>query len=180
MQDLSLHILDIVENSINAGAKNIEISIREDRARDLLTIEIADDGCGMNDGGLKKAADPFWTTRETRRVGLGLSLFEQAATMAGGTLSIDSQPGVGTRVTASFQFSHIDRKPLGDMANTLLTLIVGNPGVEFSYSYQNDESHVSLNTREIKARLGSVPIGSPEGISLLRRRLAKVGTESRS
>lgn len=180
MQDLSLHVLDIVENSINAGAKNIGISIREDRGKDLLTIEIADDGCGMNNAGLKKAVDPFWTTRETRRVGLGLSLFEQAAQMAGGALSIDSQAGVGTRVTASFQFSHIDRKPLGDMANTLLTLIVGNPAVEFSYSYQSDESDVVLNTREIKAQLGPVPIGSPEGISLLRRRLATVGTKARS
>lgn len=178
MQDLSLHVLDIVENSIDAGASSVEISIREDRDKDLLSIEIADDGCGMNETVLKKAADPFWTTRETRRVGLGLSLFEQAAQMAGGTLKIDSQPEVGTRVTASFQSSHIDRKPLGELTNTLLTLIVAHPDMEFSYSYESDESKVSMNTKEIKARLGSVQIGSSEGISLLRRELANMRTKA--
>jgi DNA mismatch repair ATPase MutL len=178
MQDLSLHVLDIVENSIDAGAKNVEISIREDRERDVLTIEIADDGCGMNEAVLEKAADPFWTTRETRRVGLGLSLFEQAAQMAGGTLKIDSQPEVGTRVTASFQSSHIDRKPLGKLTNTLLTLIVAHSDVEFSYSYEGDESKVSMNTKEIKARLGSIQISSSEGISLLRKELANMRTKA--
>jgi anti-sigma regulatory factor (Ser/Thr protein kinase) len=178
MQDLSLHVLDIVENSIDAGAKNVEISIREDRERDVLTIEIADDGRGMTETVLKKAADPFWTTRETRRVGLGLSLLEQAARMAGGALKIDSRPGAGTTVTATFQHSHIDRKPLGNMADTLLTLIVAHPGVEFTYSHQSEESQVFLNTKEIKTQLSSAPLSSPEGISLLRKTLATMRTKA--
>lgn len=178
MQDLSLHVLDIVENSIDAGAKNVEISIREDRERDVLTIEIADDGRGMNEAVLKKAADPFWTTRTTRRVGLGLSLFEQAARMTGGAFTIDSRPGVGTTVTARFQHSHIDRKPLGDMADTLLTLIVSHPGVEFTYSYQSEESQVFLNTKEIKAQLSSASMSSREGIGLIRKTMATMRTKA--
>lgn len=174
MQDLSLHILDVVENSIDAGAGNVEIAIREDRVKDRLTVEIADDGCGMDEAELKQATDPFYTTRQTRRVGLGLALFEQAARAAGGEMRVASQPGVGTTVTATFQRSHIDRKPLGDITGTLLTLIVAHPGVEFTYIHQDEESEVSFNTKEIKAQLGSLPLSSPEGLSVVRRGLESV------
>ncbi len=179
MQDLSLHILDIVENSIDAGAKNIEISICEDRETDLLSVEITDDGRGMSEAELEKATDPFWTTRQTRRVGLGLSLLEQAARAAGGELSIKSQPGVGTTVEARFQHSHIDRKPLGDVGSSLLALIVANPDVDFTYVHQQGGSEVRLSTEDIRAQLGPVSIAAPEGIGLLRRRLEKVRVKTR-
>lgn len=178
MQDLSLHILDIVENSVDAGAKNIALSIREDREKDLLWVEVVDDGRGMSEAALNKATDPFWTTRQTRRVGLGLSLLEQAAKVAGGGLRIESQLGGGTTVKAWFQHSHIDRKPLGNVAESLLTLIVANPDVDFVYVRQDGGSEVLLDTKEIKAQLGSVRIGSPEGIGLLRKRLREAGVEA--
>lgn len=180
MEDLSLHILDLVENSIGAGAKRVEILIREDRQKDLLSVEIADDGCGMSQSVLRKARDPFFTTRKTRRVGLGLSLFEQAARAAGGELKIESQPGAGTTVAALFQHSHIDRKPLGNIGDTLLTLIVANPEVEFVYTHRRDGAEVSLRTGDIRARLGPVPLSSPEGIAAVREGIEKVREQARS
>ena len=171
MEDLSLHILDIVENSIAAGAKHVIIWIRESQREDLVSIEIIDDGSGMEEAVLQKAADPFFTTRTTRRVGLGLALFEQAAKAAGGECKIASRCGAGTRVSAQFQFSHVDRQPLGDMAGTLLTLVVGNPQMEFSYRYQTDDSDVSFSTAEIKAKLHGTPICSPAGIAAVRKSL---------
>lgn len=171
MEDLSLHVLDIVENSIAAGAKHVVIWIRESRQEDLVSIEIVDDGRGMNEAVLQKATDPFFTTRTTRRVGLGLALFEQAARAAGGECKITSRCGAGTRVSALFQFSHVDRQPLGDMAGTLLTLVVGNPQMEFNYRYQTDDSDVSFSTAEIKAELDGTPIHSPAGIAAVRKSL---------
>lgn len=138
MQDLSLHILDIAENSIRAGAKAVEIRIKEDLKRDYLEIEIQDDGYGMEPSLLEKAIDPFFTTKSVRKVGLGLSLFKEAARIAGGDLVLHSEPGQGTKVKATFQHSHIDRKPLGDMAKTLITLIIGNREVHFQYFHRKD------------------------------------------
>jgi anti-sigma regulatory factor (Ser/Thr protein kinase) len=174
MEDLSLHVLDIAENSIAAGAQHVEIRVRESQREDRLSIEIIDDGRGLSEDMLQKATDPFFTTRTTRRVGLGLSLFEQAAKRAGGKFEIASGPGAGTKVTGVFQYSHVDRQPLGDMNETLLALVVGNPQVEFSYLHQSDGSEVSFSTKEIKAQLGDTPIGSPQGISAVRKSLEKV------
>jgi len=174
MEELSLHILDLVENCIAAGAKCVEIRIRENRQEDLLLIEITDDGSGMSEGVLRTARDPFFTTRTTRRVGLGLPLFEQAAKMAGGELRIESRPGAGTKVTGVFKHSHPDRQPLGDVAGTLLSLIVGNPQIDFAYLHQTGGSEISFSSREVKARLGGIPINSPEGIAAVRRSLEKV------
>ncbi|HHE38370.1 MAG TPA: ATP-binding protein, partial [Candidatus Cloacimonetes bacterium] len=122
MEDLSLHILDVVENSITANASKIIIKIREEKEKDLLVIEIKDNGKGMNEETVKKVLDPFYTTRTTRRVGLGLSLLQQAAKESNGDFEINSKPGVGTEIKASFQDSHIDRKPIGDMNSTIVTL----------------------------------------------------------
>src|SRR5512142_3272074 len=119
MEDLSLHILDIAENAINAGATAITIDIEENSAEDTLTIEITDNGCGMDADTLKHALDPFYTTRTTRRVGLGLPMLQEAATAANGFVDLRSVPGFGTAVRATFQSSHIDRKPLGDIAETI-------------------------------------------------------------
>jgi len=180
MEDLSLHVLDIAENSIAAGAKHVEIRVQENHRKDLLSIEITDDGCGMRGDMLQKATDPFFTTRTTRRVGLGLSLFEQAAKAAGGEFKIVSSPGVGTKVTGVFQYSHVDRQPLGDMEQTLLALIVGNPQIELTYLHQNDDSQVSFSTGEIQAQLGDMPINSPQGISAVRKSLEQVRQQVRS
>ena len=148
MEDLSLHILDIAENSITASAKRIEIRIDEDQAKDLLTIEIKDDGKGMDEQTLKKVLDPFFTTRTTRRVGLGLSLLAQAARESDGKIELDSKPGGGTTIRASFRYSHLDRKPMGDIDETLQTLVVGHPGIDFLYEHKKDNSIYRFDTRE--------------------------------
>jgi anti-sigma regulatory factor (Ser/Thr protein kinase) len=174
MEDLSLHILDIAENSLAAGATHVSIRIHEGCQEDRLTLEIADNGRGMGSGALQEAADPFFTTRTTRRVGLGLPLLEQAARRAGGELRIESRPGAGTKVTAVFQLSHIDRQPLGDVAGTLLSLVIGHPEVDFTYLHQRDGSEVSFSARETAAQLGGIPLSAPAGIAAVRRSLERV------
>ncbi|MHC4692817.1 MAG: ATP-binding protein [Planctomycetota bacterium] len=148
MEDLSLHILDIAENSISASAKRIEIRIDEDEGKDLLTIEIKDDGDGMDEETLQKVLDPFFTTRTTRRVGLGLSLLAQATRESDGTIELDSRPGEGTTIKASFRYSHLDRKPMGDIDETLKTLVVGHPGIDFLYEHKKNNSIYRFDTRE--------------------------------
>ena len=148
MEDLSLHILDIAENSISASAKRIEIRIDEDQAQDLLIIEIKDDGKGMDEQALQKVLDPFFTTRKTRKVGLGLSLLAQAARQSNGRIEINSGPGKGTTVKAVFRFSHLDRKPMGDIYETIRTLVAGNPGVNFLYEHKRNGSVYCFDTRE--------------------------------
>lgn len=150
MDDLSLHILDVVENSIEAGARNIEIEIVEDLKADRLTIVISDDGRGMDEATLKKVLDPFYTTRKVRRVGLGLSFLQQAAQLANGDLSIHSQVGQGTTVRATFQHSHIDRKPRGDMAKTLMTMIISHPDIRFRYAHQKNGQKGEIDTRDLE------------------------------
>lgn len=153
MEDLSLHILDIVENSIRAKASTVMIKVVEDIEKDLLTIEIRDNGQGMDEETVKKVLDPFFTTRTTRKVGLGLSLLSQAARESGGNIEIESQAGGGTRVKATFGYSHIDRKPVGNMEATLTTLIVGNPEVDFIYEHKKGELEYRLDTKEVRARI---------------------------
>lgn len=145
-----MHILDIVENSIRAHAKKIEIKIIEEKKKDLLTIEIIDDGKGMDKKTLKNVLDPFFTTKNTRRVGLGLSLLAQSAEESGGSIIIESKPGQGTKVKAVFGYSHIDRKPLGDVNKSLKVLIAANPDINFIYEYQKDNANYYLDTKGIK------------------------------
>jgi hypothetical protein len=151
LRELSLHILDIAENGITAGAGCIQILVNEARKEDLLTIVIEDNGRGMPVEKLKSPADPFITTRTTRRVGLGLSLLEAAARRCDGKLEIESEAGRGTRVVATFGYNHIDRAPLGDMAATITTLIMGNPQIDFVYTHIIDTKEFVLDTRELKA-----------------------------
>ena len=153
MEDLSLHILDVVENSIEANASKIEIKIIEKKNKDLLIIEIKDNGRGMNKETINKVLDPFYTTRTTRKVGLGLSLLAQAAKESNGDFEINSKPGVGTEVKASFQYSHIDCKPIGDMNDTLVTLIISHPEINFIYKYQNEEGNYILDSNKIKKEI---------------------------
>lgn len=171
MEDLSLHILDIAENSINAGATSIEIIIDEDVKRDLLKVEIADNGSGMDAKDKEKAMDPFYTTRTTRRVGLGLPFLDEATRMANGELDIHSQPGVGTIVRATFQLSHIDCKPIGNMAETITTLIAGQPAIDITYRHERDGHSVSLSTKEIRQQVDKVPLNSGEVLNFIRQYL---------
>jgi len=149
MEDLSLHILDIVENSIMASAGRVEISIELDTAADLLTLEISDDGRGMDEQTLKKALDPFFTTRTTRRVGLGLALLAQAARESGGEMDVSSRPNEGTRVRATFRLSHPDCKPMGDIAETIQTLVLSHPEINFVFQQKTDGSIHRFDSREI-------------------------------
>jgi anti-sigma regulatory factor (Ser/Thr protein kinase) len=171
MEDLSLHILDIAENSINAGATSIEITIDENIKQDVLKLEIADNGSGMDAKSVENAVDPFYTTRTTRRVGLGLPFLDEAARAANGRLEIDSQLGVGTKVIATFQLSHIDRKPIGNMADTITTLIAGWPEVDITYQHARDGHIASLSTKEIRRRVGEVSLNSGEVVSFVRQYL---------
>ena len=168
MEDLSLHILDIAENSIVAGAHNISIVVTEDAAHDLLTIEITDDGKGMSSEVLRNAADPFYTTRTTREIGFGLALLKEAAEMAGGGMEIQSTLNLGTKVRATFQLSHIDRKPLGDMVETITALLCSSVEIHVLYVHARDGNKVVFDTREIRDELGSISLNSVKAISVIR------------
>jgi hypothetical protein len=162
MTELALHILDIVQNSITGKATLIEITIHEDRKEDLLTIEIEDNGKGMNECEVKVAIDPYFTSRTTRKVGMGLSLFKQAAELCKGTLKLESTPGAGTKVKVDMQYSHIDRQPLGDIAGTIVLLISANPLIDFIYRHFTNEGSYVLDTKTIKDELGDVSIADPK------------------
>ncbi len=138
MQDLSLHVLDIAENSIAAKARRVAIRVEERHSKDLLVLEITDDGRGMGPRLLARALDPFVTTKKRKRIGLGLPLLAQAAQATGGRVKLRSAPGRGTTVRATFHLSHIDLQPLGDMAETLTVLMVGHPDVHFRYTHITD------------------------------------------
>jgi len=171
MQDLSLHILDVAENGIRAGANLISIKVDEDLERDRLSITIEDNGSGMKPDFLETVLDPFVTTRMRRTIGLGLPLFQQAAKQAGGELTIDSVPGRGTRVTATMSHSHIDRKPMGDVTETVTTLIQGNPEIDVLYTHRKERREYFLDTREIRRELEHIPMNSPEVVSLIHDNL---------
>jgi len=152
MKDLSLHILDIVENAIAASATRIKIVIVEDTQHDSLSLEIQDNGKGMDAEARERALDPFFTTRSTRRVGLGLPLLAQAAREGGGTLELASAPGQGTTVRAVFQLSHPDRKPLGDLGETLRTIVGGRPDLAVQFEYKRDSEIVAeFSTSSLRA-----------------------------
>ncbi len=168
MEDLSLHILDIAENSIAAGAKNIGIIILEDTKKDILKIEIIDDGKGMDPETKNKATDPFYTSRTTRKVGLGLPMLKEAAEAANGKVEINSQPGSGTKVTATFQLSHIDIKPIGNMSETLVALIAGNPNTEITYIEKMNNKKFIFDSSEVKNRIKDCQIYSPEVLIFIR------------
>ena len=173
MEDLSLHILDVAENGISAGATVISIAIEENTVTDWLTIVIEDNGKGMSSEFLEKVLDPFVTTRLTRKVGLGLSLFQQSAVEADVDLRVESESGIGTKVVVGMRYGHIDRKPMGDMGATMLTLIEGNPSVDFIYNHRKDSKVYCLDTREIRSELGDVPLNHPQVVTLIKNNLAE-------
>lgn len=171
MKDLSLHILDIVQNSIRANAKLIGIEIIEQPGDNQLIITITDDGSGMNPEQLKRAIDPFYTSRTTRKIGLGLSLFRQNAEMTGGTFSIKSDLGKGTQVTAVFGLNHLDRPIIGDLVGTLLILICTSGETNYVFKHQTPFGKFGLDTRDIKQTLENVPLNHPDIRSFLKEML---------
>lgn len=168
MKELSLHILDIAQNSVHADASLVQIAIEEQSSADTLSITVTDNGCGMDEAFLQRVRDPFTTTRTTRKVGMGIPLFEAAAIACGGGLEIQSHPGEGTVVCARFIRSHIDRAPVGDMPGTMCVLISGSPQVDFVYTHRVDEASFTFDTREIRTVLGDVPPDTPEVIAWIR------------
>ena len=162
MNELSLNVLDIAQNSVKAQATLIEISVNADTAADLLTIVIRDNGKGMSSEQLERVCDPFFTTRTTRRVGLGIPFSKLAAESAGGDFSIESQEGKGTSVTASFVISNIDRMPLGDMCATIHALVTMNTSIDFVYTLRVDSREFVLDTRQMREILGGISFDAPE------------------
>ena len=164
MRELSLNILDVAENSVKAGATLTQILLTEQGS--LLTLEIVDDGCGMSDEVERAVADPFYTTRTTRKVGMGIPLLKLACEQTGGSLAISSttqeeNPAEhGTHVTATFHTDHIDFTPLGDVSSSILTLIQGHPDTDVLFRHERDGKVVELDTRELREVLEDVPLNS--------------------
>jgi hypothetical protein len=171
MEELSLHILDLVQNSIRAAATRVEILIEEHIAEDLFLFEVKDNGQGMAGELVREVLNPF---RTTRRVGLGLSLLDMAARQCDGGVEIDSEPGKGTRVRAVFRYSHWDRAPLGDIKTTLVTIIAANPELELVYVHRVDGRHFRLDTEEIREVLGGdIPLNDMAVLAWLDDYLAR-------
>ena len=168
MPEISLNILDVAENSTRAGAALVQITVDVQPKQDRLTVIIADDGCGMAKEQVEQVTDPFYTSRTTRKVGLGVPFFKFAAESTGGSFQIASEPGKGTTVTAVFTLGHIDRMPLGDMTATIHTLILGHPNTDFLYVYRCDQNEFSLDTRQMREILGDLPFDAPEISNYIR------------
>jgi hypothetical protein len=167
VEDISLHILDISENSVRADAKTIEIIIVHDTLHDLLRIEVNDDGRGMDAETLAKVQDPFFTTK-CKKTGLGIPLLSQAAKQAGGLVTVDSSPGKGTKVSGTFRWSDMDRPAIGNMTDTVLTLIAGHPYLDVLYEVREGDRVFRFDTRQIRNDLEDVPINTPAVLDAIR------------
>ncbi len=163
-----MHVLDIAQNSVAAGAALTRILLTLDEALDRLDLVIEDNGHGMTDEQAQAALDPFTTSRTTRKVGLGLPLLRQTAQLTGGDVAIESQPGKGTRVRAWFGLRHIDRPPLGDMAGTIASLMQANPERDFVYQLKTETDSFAVDSRELKQILGDVSLAQPEVALFIR------------
>jgi signal transduction histidine kinase len=168
MTDLSLHLLDIIQNSLTAGASCVTVGVRAEKEKNLLTLRVEDNGRGMTEETVSRVSDPFYTTRTTRKAGLGIPLFKASAEMAGGLFHIESEPGAGTSVSASYEISNIDRKPLGSVADTVTMCIMGHPEIEFHLILENDEESYVFRTEDVRAQIGEVPLNDPVIIAYLR------------
>jgi hypothetical protein len=174
MREIALHLLDIAENSVAAEAHTITLAVCEDLHHDRLTASVTDDGKGMDAEMAAKVIDPFITSRTTRKVGLGIPLFKAAAEACNGGFSLHSELGKGTRIEVDFQHSHIDRMPLGDLASTLLTLVVAYPDIRWIFHYTAvpgegvQPAEFTLDTQDILAELGDIPLTEPEVLTFLR------------
>ena len=179
MRELSLNVMDIAQNSISAGASLITIRVEEDRPADTLSISVEDNGKGMSQETVQKVIDPFYTTRTTRSVGLGIPLFKMEAEMTGGSFKIDSQLGVGTTLTAVFKPSSVDMIPLGDINGTVQLLISCNPQLDFVYhrvlrTQEGEQREFTLETTELRQVLGEeVPLDTPDVVLWIKDYLSE-------
>lgn len=189
MQDLSLHLLDIIENSIRAQAKNLRVEIRLELARNKLMIKVQDDGIGMDSEMIENARNPFFTTKleRAKKIGLGIPLLAQNAESSGGSFTLESTPGEGTCLTAEFKFDHLDRPPLGNLSDTFLTVIAGHPEIEFDIRLERNclngkKRDFIFSTKKIRAELGEVPINYPDVLlfigNLFRTEIKKIDMEA--
>jgi hypothetical protein len=167
MEEICAHIVDIVANSVSAGAKNISIALAEDSREDLLTLRIVDDGRGMDEETAMRVLDPFFSTKIGKKVGLGVPLLKGTSEQSGGSFYLKSEVGKGTEIFSSFVLSHPDRPPLGSVKDTIFMLTIGNPDVDFLFEETRDGKVFVLDTKEIRAALGGVPINHPEVIKFL-------------
>ena len=182
MRELSLNVMDIAQNSIRAGASLTTIRIDESVPGDTLAITVTDNGCGMSEEQGKRGIDPFFTTRTTRKVGLGVPLFKMEAEMTGGSFVIDSTLGVGTTLTATFRPSHVDMIPLGEIGAVIHLLVTCNPEIDFLYirskvNGAGEEKTLTLDTREFRAQLGDIPFSEPDVSDWIREYIAEMENE---
>jgi hypothetical protein len=173
VREIALHLLDIAENSVAAQSRNIRIAVHENLQRDLLSVSVIDDGRGMSEQTAQQVLDPFYTTRTTRKVGLGIPLLKLAAEMSDGGLSLVTELGKGTKVEASFRHSHIDRMPLGDLAVTFLTLLVSYPHIHWVFDYQiidhdGKSDEFNFDDVELKTVLGDMSMTEPQILKFVR------------
>lgn len=177
MKEIALHLLDLAENSVSAGASAIEIAVNENVAADRLTVTVLDNGKGMDPEIARQLGDPFYTTRTTRKVGLGIPLFQAAAEACNGGLTVSSYPGKGSRVQADFQLSHIDRMPLGDLPGTALSLLIAHPEINWRFLYQldpadgNQTQEFVFDDAPVKEILDGLPLCDPDVLAYLRQML---------
>ena len=183
MKEIALHLLDLAENSVSAGASTIEITVEEDLHTDRLTVAIEDNGKGMDPKIAQQLGDPFYTTRTTRKVGLGIPLFQAAAEACNGSLVVSSTPGQGTRIQADFQYSHIDRMPLGDLPGTALSLLVAHPDIHWRFGYRrrsvdgSQAQETIFDDAPVKEILDGVSLCDPDVLAYLRQTLLADFTE---
>ena len=173
MKDLSMHIMDILQNSTRAKANNITLEVLENHDADTLTLIFKDDGCGMSAEMVEKVTNPFFTTRTTRKVGLGLPLLKQNTEMTGGSMTIKSEVGVGTTVTAVFGLTHLDRPPMGDLAGTMVLTIAAHPEIHFILHFQRvkdgaEQTDYILDTDELYEALDGVSMQEPEVMAYIK------------
>ena len=173
MREIALHLLDIAENSVAAQSHIICIEVDENLQSDLLSVSVTDDGCGMDEETARQVLDPFYTTRTTRKVGLGIPLLKLAAEMTEGGLSLVTESGKGARIEASFRHSHIDRMPLGDLAITFLTLLISYPHIHWAFAYRvtnidGQSNEYNFDDTELKTELGDMPMTEPDILKFVR------------
>ncbi len=158
MKTFADHITDITLNSIAAKANLIEIMVEEDKSLNLYTIKIKDNGCGMSKELSQQAVQPFFTTRKTRKIGLGLSFFKQNAEQTGGSFELQSAPGKGTCVKAVFKHNHIDRPAIGDLAEAYILLLISHEGIDFHYTHKTGDGEYKIKSAEILQKLGNISL----------------------
>jgi hypothetical protein len=177
MKDLSMHVMDIFQNSITADATIISLDIAEDTNKNYLRLEFTDNGKGMTKEIARQVTDPFFTTRSTRKVGLGLPLLKQNAERTGGYFRLESQAGKGTRVFAQFVLDHLDRPVMGDLPGAIALTATANPEIRFNYSHTRNDKKYAVSTSEVKDALGDVPITDPAVYQYLREMISENLTE---